>query len=249
MHDLHNTLTMEIYVDEAGRWHLVGPLHVWLVLILKQIHKKKFKDSKQLSSSQREKLFEKIKELEQKWSLLYSIWTVNNQEIDNLWLTKAISLAIKRWLFELLKKYYQNFLQYSLSKWLCSCDLINKFSIENLLHNKFSITNLKNLLQIISQTNPIFGMIIDWKQDFWVSKDLEIKTKTVVKGDIKVHEISMASIIAKVSRDQRIVDFADKKYPQYNFKKHKWYGTKEHISLIKKFWICKLHRKSFLKKI
>ena len=240
---------MKIYVDEAGRGPLAWPLHVWLILVLKQIHKKKFKDSKQLSSSQREKLFEKIKELEQKWSLLYSIWTVNNQEIDNLWLTKAISLAIKRWLFELLKKYYQNFLQYSLSKWLCSCDLINKFSIENLLHNKFSITNLKNLLQIISQTNPIFGMIIDWKQDFWVSKDLEIKTKTVVKGDIKVHEISMASIVAKVSRDNRMIDIADKKYPKYNFKKHKWYGTKEHIKKIQELWPCELHRNLFLRKI
>ena len=226
---------MKIYVDEAGRGPLAGPLHVWLILVLKQIHKKKFKDSKQLTSSQREVLFEKIQELEKKWSLLYSIWTVSNQEIDNLWLTKAISLAIKRGLFELLKKYYQNFLQYSLSKWLCSCDLINKFSIENLLQVDFSILNLKSLIQIISQTNPISEIRVDWKQDFWVSKDLEIKTKTVVKGDIKVHEISMASIVAKVSRDNRMIDIADKKYPKYNFKKHKWYGTKEHIKKFKNY--------------
>ncbi len=218
-------------------------------MVLKQIHKKKFKDSKQLTSSQRKVLFEKIKELEKKWSLLYSIWTVSNQEIDNLWLTKAISLAIKRGLFELLKKYYQNFLQYSLSKWLCSCDLINKFSIENLLQDDFSITNLKNLIQIISQTNPISEIRVDWKQDFWVSKDLEIKTKTVVKGDIKVHEISMASIVAKVSRDNRMIDIADKKYPKYNFKKHKWYGTKEHIKKIQELWPCELHRNLFLRKI
>jgi len=240
---------MKIYVDEAGRGPLAGPLHVWLILVLKQIHKKKFKDSKQLTSSQREVFFEKIKELEKKWSLLYSIWTVSNQEIDNLWLTKAISLAIKRGLFELLKKYYQNFLQYSLSKWLCSCDLINKFSIENLLQDDFSITNLKNLIQIISQTNPISEIRVDWKQDFWVSKDLEIKTKTVVKGDIKVHEISMASIVAKVSRDNRMIDIADKKYPKYNFKKHKWYGTKEHIKKIQELWPCELHRNLFLRKI
>jgi len=240
---------MKIYVDEAGRGPLAGPLHVWLILVLKQIHKKKFKDSKQLTSSQREVFFEKIKELEKKWSLLYSIWTVSNQEIDNLWLTKAISLAIKRGLFELLKKYYQNFLQYSLSKWLCSCDLINKFSIENLLQDDFSITNLKNLIQIISQTNPISEIRVDWKQDFWVSKDLEIKTKTVVKGDIKVHEISMSSIVAKVSRDNRMIDIADKKYPKYNFKKHKWYGTKEHIKKIQELWPCELHRNLFLRKI
>ena len=240
---------MKIYVDEAGRGPLAGPLHVWLILVLKQIHKKKFKDSKQLTSSQREVFFEKIKELEKKWSLLYSIWTVSNQEIDNLWLTKAISLAIKRGLFELLKKYYQNFLQYSLSKWLCSCDLINKFSIENLLQDDFSIINLKSLIQIISQTNPISEIRVDWKQDFWVSKDLEIKTKTVVKGDIKVHEISMASIVAKVSRDNRMIDIADKKYPKYNFKKHKWYGTKEHIKKIQELWPCELHRNLFLRKI
>ncbi len=240
---------MKIYVDEAGRGPLAGPLYVWLILVLKQIHKKKFKDSKQLTSSQREVLFEKIKELEKKWSLLYSIWTVSNQEIDNLWLTKAISLAIKRGLFELLKKYYQNFLQYSLSKWLCSCDLINKFSIENLLQDDFSITNLKSLIQIISQTNPISEIRVDWKQDFWVSKDLEIKTKTVVKGDIKVHEISMASIVAKVSRDNRMIDVADKKYPKYNFQKHKWYGTKEHIKKIQELWPCELHRNLFLRKI
>lgn len=240
---------MKIYVDEAGRGPLAGPLYVWLILVLKQIHKKKFKDSKQLTSSQREVLFEKIQELEKKWSLLYSIWTVSNQEIDNLWLTKAISLAIKRGLFELLKKYYQNFLQYSLSKWLCSCDLINKFSIENLLQDDFSIINLKSLIQIISQTNPISEIRVDWKQDFWVSKDLEIKTKTVVKGDIKVHEISMASIVAKVSRDNRMIDIADKKYPKYNFKKHKWYGTKEHIKKIQELWPCELHRNLFLRKI
>ena len=240
---------MKIYVDEAGRGPLAGPLHVWLILVLKQIHKKKFKDSKQLTSSQREVFFEKIKELEKKWSLLYSIWTVSNQEIDNLWLTKAISLAIKRGLFELLKKYYQNFLQYSLSKWLCSCDLINKFSIENLLQDDFSIINLKSLIQTISQTNPISEIRVDWKQDFWVSKDLEIKTKTVVKGDIKVHEISMASIVAKVSRDNRMIDIADKKYPKYNFKKHKWYGTKEHIKKIQELWPCELHRNLFLRKI
>ena len=240
---------MKIYIDEAGRGPLAGPLHVWLVLILKQIHKKRFKDSKQLSALQREFFFDKIKKLEQKWSLLYSIWIVNNQEIDNLWLTQAISLAIKRALFDLLKKYYQNFLQYSLSKWLCSCDLINKFSIENFLQDDFSIANLRSLIQTISQTNPISEIIIDWKQDFWIEKDLKITTKTIVKGDLKVLEISMASIIAKVSRDQRMIEIADKKYPQYNFKKHKWYGTKEHIKKIQELWPCELHRNLFLRNL
>ncbi|MCK9466977.1 MAG: ribonuclease HII [Candidatus Absconditabacterales bacterium] len=240
---------MKIYIDEAGRGPLAGPLHVGLVLILKQIHKKRFKDSKQLSVSQREVFFEKIKKLEQKGSLLYSIGIVNNQEIDNLGLTQAISLAIKRALFDLLKKYYQNFLQYSLSKGLCSCDLINKFSIENFLQDDFSIANLRSLIQTISQTNPISEIIIDGKQDFGIEKDLKIKTKTIVKGDLKVSEISMASIIAKVSRDQRMIEIADKKYPQYNFKKHKGYGTKEHIKKIQELGPCELHRNLFLRNL
>jgi ribonuclease HII len=59
----------------------------------------------------------------------------------------------------------------------------------------------------------------------------------------------MASIVAKVSRDNRMIDIADKKYPKYNFKKHKWYGTKEHIKKIQELWPCELHRNLFLRKI
>lgn len=46
-----------------------------------------------------------------------------------------------------------------------------------------------------------------------------------------------------------MLEVADKEYPEYNFAKHKGYGTAEHISLIKQLGPCKYHRKSFLKKI
>jgi len=46
-----------------------------------------------------------------------------------------------------------------------------------------------------------------------------------------------------------MIEVADKEFPEYNFAKHKGYGTKEHIELIKKYGICKYHRKSFLNKI
>ena len=239
---------MKIYIDEAGRWPLAWPLHVWIILALKNFQKKIFKDSKKLSETQREKLFDKINKLENKWSLIYGIWIVNNQEIDNLGLTKSINLAIKRGLFEILKKYYNFFLRQSLSKWLCSCDMINIFSIENLIQNDFSAENLKKLIQIISQTNPISELIIDWNHDFNIKKDLEIPVTTVIKWDDKITEISIASIVAKVTRDHRMINVAEKKYPRYNFKKHKWYGTKEHRDLIQKHWVSKIHRKSFLKK-
>ena len=56
----------------------------------------------------------------------------------------------------------------------------------------------------------------------------------------------MASIIAKVSRDY-IMKSLPKKYTKYKFEKHKWYGTKEHKELLKKYWPCDIHRKLFLK--
>ncbi|MFA5310555.1 MAG: ribonuclease HII [Candidatus Paceibacterota bacterium] len=74
--------------------------------------------------------------------------------------------------------------------------------------------------------------------------DLKVNQKSIVKGDDKVFSISAASIIAKVKRD-KLMERYDKKYPQYNFKKHKGYGTKEHLEKIKKNGACKIHRKSF----
>lgn len=240
---------MKIYIDEAWRGPLAWPLYVWLIIPLKRFIKKDFKDSKKLTAKNREKLFQDIEKLEKKGSIIYSIWIVNNKEIDQFWITKSINLAIKRWLFDIFKKYYKNYLKKSLSKWLCSCDIINKFSIENLIQDNFSSNNLKNLIQTISQTNPISKIIIDWNSDFGIKKDLEITVDTVIKWDDKVIEISMASIVAKVNRDQRMINIAQKKYIHYNFKKNKWYGTLEHRNSIKKYWICEIHRKLFLKKL
>ena len=72
--------------------------------------------------------------------------------------------------------------------------------------------------------------------------------ETVVKGDDKIFEISCASILAKVTRDKLMREH-DKKYPLYNFKQHKGYATKEHISNIKKYGLCNLHRKTFCRRI
>ncbi|MCX6723749.1 MAG: ribonuclease HII [Candidatus Staskawiczbacteria bacterium] len=71
-----------------------------------------------------------------------------------------------------------------------------------------------------------------------------VPQKSIIKGDQKVVSISAASIIAKVTRD-RIMKKIHKKYPQYNFAKHKGYPTKLHREMIKKFGICPIHRKSF----
>lgn len=67
---------------------------------------------------------------------------------------------------------------------------------------------------------------------------------TMVKADGKVAQVSAASILAKVTHDRNIIRDA-KEYPQYGFEKHKGYGTKLHIDMIKKYGYSPIHRKSF----
>ena len=77
---------------------------------------------------------------------------------------------------------------------------------------------------------------------------LDIDALTVVKGDAKSASIAAASILAKVSRDRYMIEMA-KKYPEYQFEKHKGYGTKLHYEMINEHGICDIHRKTFLKKV
>ena len=77
---------------------------------------------------------------------------------------------------------------------------------------------------------------------------LNIAEQDIVKGDAKSMSIAAASVIAKVSRDRYMLEMAEK-YPQYQFEKHKGYGTKLHYEMIEKYGISPIHRKSFLKKI
>lgn len=80
------------------------------------------------------------------------------------------------------------------------------------------------------------------------NKHNHINFKTIVKGDEKIYEISCASILAKVQRDRIMIQY-DKQFPQYGFIRNKGYGTKEHIQAIKKYGLCPIHRKTFVKYI
>ena len=74
--------------------------------------------------------------------------------------------------------------------------------------------------------------------------DLDIDTQTIIGGDSIVDEISAASIIAKVYRDNLMMQF-DKKYPDFYFSSHKGYGTRLHKAAIEKHGITPIHRKTF----
>ncbi len=77
---------------------------------------------------------------------------------------------------------------------------------------------------------------------------LDIPAQTIVGGDAKSMSIAAASILAKVTRDRLMLEYAEK-YPQYGFEKHKGYGTKLHIERILEYGESPIHRPSFLKKI
>lgn len=92
--------------------------------------------------------------------------------------------------------------------------------------------------------NPVDFAIIDGNR----KPPLEIDCEAVVKGDAKSMSVAAASILAKVSRDRILRQYAVD-YPKYGFEKHKGYGTKVHVEALKKYGPCEVHRPSFLKKI
>ena len=79
------------------------------------------------------------------------------------------------------------------------------------------------------------------------SKDFGLPVQTVIHGDGLSANIAAASVLAKVTRDNLMVEMAEK-YPQYGFEVHKGYGTKAHYAALEEYGPCPIHRMSFLKK-
>lgn len=79
-----------------------------------------------------------------------------------------------------------------------------------------------------------------------VPKGMKYPAKAIVKGDANSISIACASILAKVSRDRYMLKMAEK-YPQYQFEKHKGYGTKLHYQMLDEYGASDIHRQSFLK--
>ncbi len=101
-----------------------------------------------------------------------------------------------------------------------------------------SLAIKNSILEILETLNPS-KTIMDGNTTFGI-KNIE----ALIKADALIAEVSAASILAKVSRDRYMIE-QDKIYPEYNFKKHKGYGTSLHIDKIEKYGLSLLHRKSF----
>ena len=149
------------------------------------------------------------------------------KKINNLADSKAISPK-KR--IELAKLILQNsYYAYG----IVSNQKIDEINIFNasLLAMKRAILNL--------ESKPALVLI-----DGIHKPDLDVPMQTIIGGDSIEPAISAASIIAKVYRDNLMTVY-DGKYPEFNFKKNKGYGTKEHFQAIELNGICGIHRKSF----
>lgn len=75
-------------------------------------------------------------------------------------------------------------------------------------------------------------------------KEFPLPSEGIVKGDGKSLSIAAASIIAKVSRDRLMLEYAEQ-YPEYGFERHKGYGTKLHLEALREHGPCPIHRKTF----
>lgn len=146
--------------------------------------------------------------------------------------SKKLSPAKRKLLYEKIKST-------AIAYAICSVDekIIDEINI--LEATKLGMNNCLKTIQ----TKPDFCLV-----DYVAKLKLDVPHQTIVKGDALSYSIACASILAKVARDEYMEEL-DKKYPHYNFAKHKGYGTKDHYISIKKYGISDVHRKTFLKNL
>ena len=89
--------------------------------------------------------------------------------------------------------------------------------------------------------------LIDGNRDHGRTAAIVTPHRCIVDGDALSASIAAASILAKVSRDRYVCDVLDKQYPEYQFARHKGYGTKLHYEMLDRYGVCPEHRISFLK--
>lgn len=231
--DNKETIKYKIGIDEVGRGPIAGPVCVCSFLVKEESFlefctsptgaelgdKKlpKLRDSKKLSKKQREEWFEFLYEAKKNNLCDFAISFVSSENIDNFGIVKCIQKALDE----------------SLCK-VTSPDIL--FLKSRGLGDGSRCQTSKKEYQ------ASFNIFLDG--GLYAPKEF-IYQKTIIKGDELHPIISLASIVAKVSRD-KIMEKYGKDYPEYGFEKHSGYGTKKHYEAIKKHGQTPIHRKSFI---
>ena len=181
-------------VDEAGRGPLAGPVYAAAVVLPFNIEIPNLNDSKKLTESVRDKLYDFIT----CHAVAYSVAFVTHAEIDEINILQATYLAMNKALEELTATPMQS---------------------------------------------PFLALIDGNRND-----GINYNSVCIVGGDGKSASIAAASILAKVNRDRHMIKMAEL-YPQYEFEKHKGYGTKLHYEKLQQYGVSEIHRTTFLKKL
>jgi ribonuclease HII len=216
-------------IDEVGRGPLAGPVVACAVVILLNEFKNKLS-----ANCHPEFILESINFTKQNNNKILK--QVQNDKINNCKNFKGIrdSKQLSERQREKFYKILTHHSQICYGVGIVSEKIIDKINILQaaLLAMKKAVENLK--------VKPDF-LLIDGK---WTLENYPISQTAIPQGDKKIFSIAAASIIAKVTRDRMLVKLRQK-YPQYGFEKHKGYGTKLHLKMLKKYGPCEIHRRSF----
>ncbi len=160
---------------------------------------------------------------------VFAAAVILNKNIDTKDIKDSKKLSFKKRI--LLSKYIKKNSIYALG--IATVEEINKINILNA-----SLLSMRRALYKL-KVKPSLACI-----DGPFAPTLNMKCKTIIKGDEKIISIAAASIIAKVSRDLFMIKLSFK-YPKYSWHKNFGYGTKDHLYGLKKYGITKHHRKKF----
>ncbi|MBI2628433.1 MAG: ribonuclease HII [Candidatus Niyogibacteria bacterium] len=215
-----------IGVDEAGRGPLAGPVTVaavrlprnfqFLISNFQKKSKLKLKDSKKLFPQQREEWSQYLKNHPK---IFHAVANVSAAVINKIGIQKSVKLAVARVLRRLGGSRQANPVRKSASQ-----------SSEKRYYSLRLKKQLSNEAKIL-----LDGSLYAPKH---------YSQKTIIRGDETVPVISAASIIAKTTRDKKMLIF-HKKFPQYGFDQHKGYGTAAHYRTLKKHGLSEIHRKLY----
>ena len=215
-----------IGIDEVGRGPIAGPVAVGAFglqiknyeLIIKNAKeqlKLPIRDSKKLTKKQREKWFEYLKKEKEKGSCDFAVTLVSAEWIDKVGIVRAIQKALNQ----------------SLEKVASSEILFSRSSDKGGRRARPSKKEFPTSLSVFLDGG------LKAPEEF-------VNQQTIIKGDETRPIISLASIVAKVSRDRVMCKYADQ-YPAYGFEKHVGYGTRAHYRAIRLYGRTPIHRQSF----
>lgn len=247
-----------IGIDEVGRGSLAGPVMVGAAILgaseinLENVMPEGLADSKLLTERKREALYEPLKN----WCSAYSVGSCTNHEIDDWGIEYSLGIAALKAISSA---------QENLIKNINNANNINSITNTNSTNNANSINNANNanknlnefesnLLNKIVKHNKM-AVILDGPYDY-IHKvfntfdapilPVSIDVNTLVKADRKCASVAAASVIAKVTRDHMMIDYAGlEKYAVYDWAHNKGYGSAAHREAISKYGASDLHRISW----